>query len=344
MNIILLCTLLLVLSVVSSAIDRSLYIYAAGDYIFIQKWGSVCQIFDSDWSCSIKDSEAQFRFPTGIAVDSSDNVYVTDSWNNRVQKLTADGKFLAKWGSRGSGDGQFRFPTGIAVDSSDNVYVADFANDRIEKFTADGKFITKWGSRGSGDGQIDRPQYIATDTSSGNVYVADFGNSRIQKFTADGKFVTKWGSRGSGDGQFGSGDGLYFTGPTGIAVDSSGNVYVSDFANDRIEKFTADGKFVTKWGSRGSGDGQFRFPTGIAVDSSDNVYVTETGNSRIQKFTADGKFITKWGSQDASGGGGQPNDRIFEGPSGIAIGENTNRVYITDTWNDNVQIYSAFFH
>ena len=264
MNIIVLCTLSLVPIVVSSVTTRSFDVYTAEDYIFIQKWGSVCQIFDIDWSCSIKDSEAQFRFPTGIAVDSSGNMYVTDSWNNRVQKLTAEGKFITKWGSRGSGDGQFRFPTGIAVDSSGNVYVADFANDRIEKFTADGKFITKWGSRGSGDGQLNRPQYIAIDTSSGNVYVSDFGNSRVQEFTADGKFITKWGSRGSGDGQFGSGDGLYFTGPTGIAVDSSGNgnVYVADFAHDRIEKFTADGKFITKWGSRGSGDGQFRFPTG----------------------------------------------------------------------------------
>ena len=101
MNIIVLCTLSLVLVVVSSVTSRSFIVYAAEDYIFIQKWGSVCQIFDIDWSCSIEDSEAQFRFPTGIVVDSSGNVYVTDSWNNRVQKLTADGKFITKWGSRG---------------------------------------------------------------------------------------------------------------------------------------------------------------------------------------------------------------------------------------------------
>ena len=139
---------------------------------------------------------------------------------------------------------------------------------------------------------------------------------------------------------------LCFFGPTGIAVDSSGNVYVADFANDRIEKFTADGKLVTKWGWRGSGDGQFRFPTGIAIDSSDNVYIKlKLATAASKPAQADGKFITKWGSQDASGGGGQPNYRIFEGPSGIAIGENTNRVYITDTWNDNVRIFCrAFFH
>ena len=109
MNIIVLCTLSLVLVVVSSVTSRSFIVYAAEDYIFIQKWGSVCQIFDIDWSCSIKDSEAQFRFPTGIAVDSSGNVYVADSGIIEFKSLTADGKFITTWGSRGSADGQFRF-------------------------------------------------------------------------------------------------------------------------------------------------------------------------------------------------------------------------------------------
>ena len=88
--------------------------------------------------------------------------------------------------------------------------------------------------------------------------------------------MTKWGSSGSGDGQFSS--------PNGVAVDSSGNVYVADVSNYRIQKFSSSGTFLTKWGSKGSGDGQFHWPDGVAVDSSGNVYVTETHNNRIQKF------------------------------------------------------------
>ena len=82
----------------------------------------------------------------------------------------------------------------------------------------------------------------------------------------------------------------------GVAVDSSGNVYVADTNNNRIQKFDSSGTFITKWGSSGTGDGQFEYPTGIAVDSSGNVYVADTDNHRIQKFDSNGTFLTKWGS------------------------------------------------
>jgi len=81
-------------------------------------------------------------------------VYVADSWNNRIQKFTKDGRFLSAWGSYGSGDGQFNYPRGIAIDTDGLVYVADSWNNRIQKFTKDGQFLSAWGSEGSGDGQF----------------------------------------------------------------------------------------------------------------------------------------------------------------------------------------------
>ncbi len=251
---------------------------------------------------STKEDYILLYYPTGVAIDSSGNVYVIDSWNDLILKLTGDGKFITKWGSHGSDDGQFLFPTGIAIDSSGNVYISDVATNRIQKFTGDGKFITKWGLKGFDDGQFRFPTGVAVDSLS-NVYVVDQNNNRIQKFTGDGKFITKWGSHGSDDGQF--------INPKGVAVDSLSNVYVVDQNNNRIQKFTGDGKFITKWGSKcispplyptfygvcpSPGDREFWYPDGgIAVDSLSNVYVVDQNNNRIQKFTGDGKFITKWG-------------------------------------------------
>ena len=115
------------------------------------------------------------------------------------------------------------------------------------------------------------------------MYVVDNWNERIQKFSDDGTFLTKWGSYGSADGEFSC--------PGDIAVDSDDNVYVVDYYEDnnrrrnhRIQKFSSDGIFLTKWGSVGSGDGEFNGLEGIAVDRYDNVYVADWGNGRIQKL------------------------------------------------------------
>jgi DNA-binding beta-propeller fold protein YncE len=303
-------------------------------YSVLEVWGLPC-INSESLNCSQKNLNSQFRFPAAIDIDSRGYVYVADSWNDHIQKLNDSGVSIGKWGSPGSLNGQFRFPSGLAVDSQGNVYVTDFGNSRVQKFTSDGKFITKWGSRGSGDGQFSRPQGVGVD-SQGNVYVADFGNSRVQKFTPDGKFITKWGSRGSGDGQFGSGDLVVFTGPTDIAVDSHEDVYVADFGNSRVQKFTSDGKFLTKWGSRGSGDSQFFLPQGITVDSEGYVYVADSANDIIQKFNSSGLFITKLNPYFYSDDGG---NSIFQGPSGIAVNPTNGLLYLSDTWSDSIQVF-----
>ena len=137
-------------------------------------------------------------------------------------------------------------------------------------------------------------------------------------------FLFKWGSVGNGDGQFSA--------PDGIAIDSSGNVYVADTGNHRIQKFTSSGQFITKWGSLGNSDGQFYSPHGVAVDSSGNVYVVDTSNHRIQKFTSSGQFITKWGSFG-------DDDGQFNNPYDLAV-DSSGNVYVADTYSHRVQKFT----
>ena len=123
--------------------------------------------------------DVKFSNPSGIAVDSSGNVYIAEMSNHRVQKFTSGGVFVTKWG--GSSEVPLSEPSGVAVDSSGNVYVADTGSYCVQKFTSGGVFITKWGSEGSDEDQFDYPFAIAID-SSGNVYVANFNSGRVQKF------------------------------------------------------------------------------------------------------------------------------------------------------------------
>jgi len=138
-------------------------------------------------------------------------------------------------------------------------------------------------------------------------------------------FVTEWGSYGSGDGQFYS--------PTSVAVSSSGNIYVADRDNHRIQEFDNGGSFLTKWGSVGSTDGQFYYPRSIAVDSSGNVYVVDTDNNRVLKFDSNGTFLAKWGSYGS--GNGQ-----FSSPDQLAI-DSSDNVYVADTGNNRIQKFDS---
>jgi hypothetical protein len=160
---------------------------SSGSFISTWGWGvrTGAQRFETCTSSCRRgisgSGNGQFNDPYALAIDSSDNVYVADTFNNRIQKFSSSGAFIRTWGGPGSANGKFNFPAGIATDSSDNVYVTELNNNRIQKFNSSGAFLAKWGSYGAGNGQFDGPSGIAINPSR-DVYVGDAGNDRIQKF------------------------------------------------------------------------------------------------------------------------------------------------------------------
>ncbi len=265
-------------------------------------------------------------------------VYVADRVNNRIQVFDSAGNFLRKFGSKGSADGQFDAPTGIAVDSGGNVYVTDIWNHRIQVFDNSGNFLRKFGSKGSGNSQFGAPNGIAVD-GSGNVYVIDNWNHRVQVFDSSGNFLRKFGSKGSGNGEF---KNVY-----AVAVDGSGNVYVTDtdwnFSGNssdhgrlesRVQVFDSAGNFLRKWGSYGSGNGEFKHPHGIAVDSSGNVYVDDSYNHRVQVFDSAGNFLRKFGSKGSA-------DGQFKTPVHGPAVDGSGNVYVSDLHNHRVQVFDS---
>ena len=167
-------------------------------------------------------------------------------------------------------------PGGAAVDSALNIYMADLTTNRILKISySTGAVLASWGGAGSGNGQFNQPMGLAVD-STGNVYVADSGNNRIQKFT----YNTTSGAYTYAAQWDGAASGYPLNSPSGLTVDSSGNVYVADTNNHRIQKFDSSGNYLRQWGSYGSDNGEFNQPRGVAVDGSGNLYVADTGNDR----------------------------------------------------------------
>jgi surface protein len=298
---------------------------------------------------------AKFSQPRGITIDSSGNIYISDTTNQRIRKMSPSGTVTTVAGGGGVGfaDGigtstRFSLPRGLAVDKAGNLYVSDTQNNRIRKITPTGTVTTLAGSNKTAiDGtaenaQFNSPTGIARDTS-GNIYVADTFNHRIRKITPNGLVTTLAGSTvGYADG---TGNNAQFNIPWGIVVDAIGNVYVADRGNNRIRKITVNGVVTTIAGSIfGFSDGngtsaQFNGPSDIALDAAGNIYVADTFNHRIRKITPVGEVTTLAGSTrgyvDGIGNAAQ-----FNTPFGIAI-DRLGTIYVADTSNNKIRKISS---
>jgi uncharacterized protein (TIGR03663 family) len=227
-----------------------------------------------------------FNEPWGIAVGPDGSVYVADTWNHRIQKFDANGKFLLTWGYEGQADqiDALWGPRAIAVDAAGHVYVADTGNKRIAVFDANGVGLTSIGVAGKGGvdaGYLDEPVGVAV-AADGSVYVADTWNMRIQVFKpgANGDYTSalEWPV----DGWYGQS----LENKPFLALDKQGRVYVTDPESFRVLVFDKGGQFLTTWGDGGTSNAQFGIVSGIAVSADGQVYVVDSGNNRVMRFPA----------------------------------------------------------
>ena len=211
---------------------------------------------------------------------SGQYVYTLELKNHRVQKFTPDGKFILKWGFEDTGgQGAERTPHQLTVDYNGYVYLTDKNAHQILKFDGNGNFIEAYGSKGSTEGKFLEPHGIVFDRNN-NMYVTDMKNSRVQVFDKDFNFKRQWGSFGNGTGQFSGtipGIDLY-------KREKENLVFVVDKRSTNFQVFDDNGKFISKFGSKGKQDGQFNRPEDLAIDPEGKVFVADTGNSRIQIF------------------------------------------------------------
>ncbi len=302
---------------------------------------------------------ARFNRPWGVAVDGVGNLYVADTGNLTIRKVTPNGVVTTLAGLAGSGgstdgtgsDARFAWPVAVAVDSAGNVFVADYNNNTIRKITPTGLVTTLAGTPGPGgsdDGtgsaaSFSQPAGLAVDRAD-NVYVADCNNDTLRKITPTGVVTTLAGLAGTAGSDDGTGSAARFYLPEGVAVDNAGNIYVAEGGNDMIRKVTSSGVVTTLAGSprrNGNADGtgsaaRFDAPEGVAVDGAGNIYVADFVNNTVRKLTPAGAVTTLaglagYGSVDGTGSAAR-----FNWPWGVAA-DGAGNVFVADTENQTIR-------
>lgn len=305
-------------------------------------------------------SAARFANPAGVAVDGAGNVFVADTSNATIRKITPDGVVTTFAGSpmvpfpvSPGAPGPLSYPTGLAVDGAGTLYVSD--DDTIRKITPDGVVTTLAGMAGlagSADGpgpaaRFDGPTGVAVDRA-GNLYVTDVNNATIRKVTPDGVVATLAGTAHVSGNSDGKGPAARFNlvmasgTVAGVAVDGAGNVFVVDSGNDLIRSITPDGTVTTIAGKAGGGnvDGplasaRFNWPTALALDAAGDLFVADTGNNTVRKITAAGVVSTVVGvvrppaMPGSPGNAPGPLPASILNPIGVAVDPSGSKLYIT---------------
>ncbi len=263
----------------------------------------------------------KFSGSWGLAVSpKTGDVFVADSGHNMIFVFSPTGEELRSFGS--SGEGALSEPTGISVTPAGEVWVADYNANKVEEFSEEGKYLAS-----VGEGHLKEPGDVSVD--DGTLYVTS--EHSVVMFTHKGEYLSSFGGLGSGAGQFESPSEV-------VAAPGTGDLFVVDGGNERVEEFNPAGKFLTEWGVPGGGNGEFSGVSGLAIGSSGTVYTSETGGDRVQEFTPAQAgavrevYSTQWGT-DGSGHG----EFLYTGEPAVASSGN---VLVTDNEADDVQEFT----
>ena len=305
--------------------------------------------------------EAQLSFPTGIAVDKAGNLYIADSFSHRIRRVDTTGTIatVAGIGELGyGGDGrlavraQLSFPSGVAADHAGNLYISDPGNNRIRRVDADGTIATIAGTGERGydfhgpavEAQLDKPSGVVVD-EAGNLYIVGLYNFGIRRVDATGTMIEVAGSALP----------LYereneqpFSRDRGLAVDDSGNLFISNIDYNYVRRVDATGTVSLVAGTREPGFGgdggpaveaQLNYPEGLAVDKAGNLYIADSGNHRIRRVDAAGTITTIAGTGEPgyAGDGGLAREAQLDSPIALAM-DGAGNLYVADLGNYRIRV------
>jgi DNA-binding beta-propeller fold protein YncE len=255
--------------------------------------------------------------PYGVGVDSKGLIYVADLQKARVFVFDTEKKKM-----RYIGDKDLSKPAGLVIDDADRIFVSDVGTGEVLVFTPEGSVEGTFGR-----GRVTRPVGLAIDNENRFLYVVDSEANRLAVFDADNYKFLRYIGKPSDENAFPG----TFDRPTNAAVDSEGNVYVSDTFNARVQVFNADGEFVREWGKRGNSAGTFMRPKGIAVDPDDHIYVVDSDFNNVQVFDSEGHTLMFFGTRGLGPG-------TFTLPAGIFV-DKQDRVFVTEQWFGRLQVF-----
>ena len=279
----------------------------------------------------------EFNFPAGMAIDNTGILWIADSYNHRLQRITPDGG-VSVVGTRGLGRGQFMMPMDVAVDEARAFYVVDQAAHRVQKFSADGVLELVIGRSGSRPGEMRSPMGIAVNRDTNEIIVADTGNSRVQRFDGLGRFM---GVLGEGELQ----GAKAISNPQAVVIDIYGRIYVADTLARRILQFDQFGRLLGYYGGA-IGPGQrpgsitlnLNEPRAISVNDAGRLFITDAhrGAGRISVINVEN------GNLEAEISNAGKKLGPLTRPGGVAVtpaaygGSSTGDVYVADTMNHRV--------